>query len=318
MKKKLSVLLLLATVGFSNVTLAAEPSLHEVYQAANAGKLDDAQRMMREVLQAHPQSGKAHYVEAELLAKQGKQQQAAEELATAEKLAPGLPFASAQSVAGLRQAVGRHETTGARPASAVPALPTPASPVNSANSAAPAGMPWGMLLIVLAAVAAFIVWASRLMSRRNVEGAGAMTAASAYAQPGGYAQPYPPSPPAGTSPAPGWGAQGWGASAPGGMTPAAEPGLGSRMLGGLATGAAVGAGVVAGEALMHRFFDGHKDASGNAAAAGNGQNNGQSFGGFDDIPSLPSTPLDGLGGNDFGIADGGSWDDGGGGDDDWN
>lgn len=308
MKKTLGILLLVATVGFSNVTLAAEPSLHEVYQAANAGKLDDAQRMMREVLQAHPQSAKAHYVEAELLAKQGKRQQAAEELATAEKLAPGLPFASAQSVAGLRQAVGRHETTGARPASAVPAPPTPASPVNSPN---PARMPWGMLLIVLAAVAAFIVWASRLMSRRNVDGAAAMPAASAYAQPAGYALPYPPSPPAGTSPAPGWGAQGWGASAAGGMPPAAEPGLGSRMLGGLATGAAVGAGVVAGEALMRRFFDGHKEVG------GNGQNNGQNFGGFDDIPSLPSTPLDDLGGKDFGIADGGSWDDGGG-DDDWN
>lgn len=310
MEKTLGILLLLATVGFSNVTMAAEPTLHEVYQAANAGKLDDAQRMMREVLQAHPQSAKAHYVEAELLVKQGKRQQAAAELATAERLAPGLPFANAQAVASLRQAVGRHATTSTSPASVAPALPTAAGPA--------AGMPWGTLLIVLAAVAAFIVWASRLMARRNAEGADALPAGGAYAQPGGYAQPYPPSPAAGTPPAPGWGAQGWGASAPGGMTAAAEPGLGSRMLGGLATGAAVGAGVVASQALMHRFLDGHKDGSGNAAAAGNGQNNGQNFGGFDDIPSLPSTPLDGLGGNDFGVADGGSWDDGGSGDDDWN
>ncbi len=34
--------------------------------------MDDAQRMMREVLQAHPDSGKAHFVDAELLAKQAR------------------------------------------------------------------------------------------------------------------------------------------------------------------------------------------------------------------------------------------------------
>lgn len=301
MKKTLGVLLLLATVAFGNATIAAEPTLHDVYQAANAGKLDDAQRMMREVLQAHPQSAKAHYVEAELLAKQGKRQQAAAELATAERLAPGLPFANAQAVASLRQAVGRQATTSAPPASPVPALATPVGSANPVGQAA--GMPWGMLLIVLAAVAAFIVWASRRMTRRNAEGAstGAVPAGS------GYAQPYPPAAPAGMPPF------------PGGAAAAAEPGLGSRMLGGLATGAAVGAGVVASQALMHRFLDGHKDGSGNANAAGNGQNNGQNFGSFDDIPSLPSTPLDNLGGEDFGVADGGSWDDGGGGgDDDWN
>lgn len=58
--------------------------------------MGEAQRMMREVLQNHPNSGKAHYVEAELLAKEGSLAQAANELATAEKLSPGLPFATAE------------------------------------------------------------------------------------------------------------------------------------------------------------------------------------------------------------------------------
>lgn len=299
MNKTLASLLFVAALAGSAAAVAAEPTLHEVYQAANAGKLDDAQKMMREVLQAHPQSGKAHYVEAELLAKQGHRQQAAAELATAEKLAPGLPFANAQSVAGLRQALDRQQST-----SAPTALPAPVAPASPA-AAAP-GLPWGMLLVVLAAVAAFIVWATRLMSRRNAE-APVMTG-------GGYAQPYPPaaphSPYSPYAPTPAGGGYAPQPGAP------AEPGLGSRVLGGLATGAAVGAGVVAGEALMHRMFDGHKEAPSSSNAFGSGGGQGL---GLNDIPSLPSTPLDGLGGNDFGIADGGSWDDGGAsGDDDWN
>ena len=97
MKKAVVAVMLAASVCISMPTFAAEPSLHEVYQAANSGKVDDAQRMMKEVLQAHPNSGKAHYVEAELLSKQGKLKQAADELATAEKLAPALPFATPQA-----------------------------------------------------------------------------------------------------------------------------------------------------------------------------------------------------------------------------
>jgi hypothetical protein len=79
-------------------------------------------------------------------------------------------------------------------------------------------------------------------------------------------------------------------------------GIGSGMLGGLATGAAVGAGVVAGEALMHHLTDGHRT-------------------GVVDVPPTQdpwvSSPDD-MGGADFGMSDGSSWDDSsGGGGDDW-
>src|SRR5476649_134942 len=50
----------------------ADPTMHEVYLAAEAGKFTEAQAMMDQVLRDHPNSGKAHFVEAELLAKQGK------------------------------------------------------------------------------------------------------------------------------------------------------------------------------------------------------------------------------------------------------
>ncbi|HEV7392178.1 MAG TPA: tetratricopeptide repeat protein, partial [Burkholderiales bacterium] len=65
-----------------------------------------------------------------------------------------------------------------------------------------------------------------------------------------------------------------------------------------ATGAAVGAGVVAGEALAHRL--------------------GGGTAGRDPVPPAPDAPAsssDDMGGNDFGISDGSSWDDAGGGGD---
>jgi hypothetical protein len=77
-------------------------------------------------------------------------------------------------------------------------------------------------------------------------------------------------------------------------------GLGSTIMGGLATGAAVGAGMVAGEALMHHFTDGEHSNNGliNEAQANDG------FVNRDDMV-----------GSDFGIADNSSWDDNSGGDD---
>jgi uncharacterized protein len=293
MKNKVVALMMFATVGFSMPTFATEPSLHEVYQAANAGKLDDAQHMMKNVLQAHPNSGKAHYVEAELLVKQGNLKQAANELASAEKLAPGLPFANAQSVSSLREAISHH----------TPSLGTTTevrhSPFAAPTAEVQSGLPWGMIFTGLGLVA-FILWATRMMSRRNaVDSFG-----STQRGPGGYQPAYPSGPTAGA--APGYGApQGYGGP---GMAPAG-PGLGSQLMGGLATGAAVGAGVVAGEALMHHFMDGNKAAP----------TSDRAFSSFNNIPDLPSTPLSDMGGNDFGINDSSSWDDGGSSSDsDWN
>ena len=76
-------------------------------------------------------------------------------------------------------------------------------------------------------------------------------------------------------------------------------GIGSGILGGLATGAAVGAGVVAGEALMHRVLDGHhSDGPIAPAEAGTWEN------------AQPQPDQYDMGGNDFGLSDTSSWDDG--------
>ena len=69
--------------------------------------------------------------------------------------------------------------------------------------------------------------------------------------------------------------------------------MGSGIMGGLATGAAVGVGMVAGEALAHHFMD---DGHGTANAA-------PVSGGWTDTSS------NNMGGNDFGITDNSSWGD---------
>ena len=300
MKKLFAALIVLTLVGFGLPASAAEPSLHAVYQTANAGRLDEARAMMRDVLAAHPNSGKAPYVEAELLARQGQLKQAASELATAEKLAPGLPFASTDSVSKLKSAVHR---------SASPAGAQSAFPVASAATAAPAAsFPWGMLAAGLAGIA-FIAWAARLMRRRE-SSAPARPGASAYGATGTSGTSVA-APPAYGPQSPAYGAAG--------TAPANAPGFGTQMLGGLATGVAVGAGVAAGQALMHRFMDGSK------TSPGLGDTSGHS--GFSDLG--PSTnardtayadnSFADAGDEDFGISDTASWDDGGSSSDsDWN
>ena len=95
-------LLVASLLGFGFAMAQAEPTLNQVYAAAQSGKLDQAQLMIQQVLIAHPTSAKAFFVQSELYARQGDMARAREALATAEKLAPGLPFAKAESVQTLR------------------------------------------------------------------------------------------------------------------------------------------------------------------------------------------------------------------------
>lgn len=272
----LGLVMLASTAFFNGTALADEPTLHQIYQAAETGKLNEAQTMMHKVLKAHPNSGKAHYVEAELLAKQGQLQKAEAELATAERLTPGLPFAKPQAVQNLRGLLGGSSGTRAKEVPQVQAV----------QAASESAIPWGMLLTGVGLIA-FIILAARFMSQRNA--APAAGGALAGAGPGNVSPSYgQPMQPYGAAPV---GAQG--------------PGLGSRVMGGLATGVAVGAGVVAGEALMHHFMDG-KDS------------HAQSLVPKDPAPSIQDNSFNDMGGSDFGVSDTSSWDDNSSGGSDWN
>jgi len=108
---------------------AEDATMHEVYTAAQAGKFDQAQAMMDKVLRDHPKSAKAHFVESELLAKQGRMTNAEAEFKTAERLAPGLPFAKPASVEQLQaRLAGVHTVNYSRPAPRAIAAEAPAPP----------------------------------------------------------------------------------------------------------------------------------------------------------------------------------------------
>ena len=239
------LLLLLVSVAIFNGDVFADgdPTLHQVYQAAQSGKLNEAQAMMEKVLQDHPNSGKAHFVDAELLAKQGRLAKAETELATAERLAPGLPFAKAAAVQDLRSRI-----SSAHPAS-TDGMVSPMPPHT-------AGFPWGQLLLGMGVIAVVIMIFRTMAARRtSLSGNSQMNT-------------------------PGTGlASGGGGIAP--MAPAGG-GMGSGIMSSLATGAAMGAGLVAGEALVHHFMDGNRSGNpapaGTPLESGGNNMGGQDFG----------------------------------------
>ncbi len=112
-------------------------------------------------------------------------------------------------------------------------------------------------------------------------------AAMAYRQ---YPGAYPGQFPGGVPPA-GYGPAGY----PGGYM----PGSGSGIMGSVASGLAMGAGVAAGEELVQHMMGGGANAGGGIVPAA-------------DASSMPDPNSD-MGGNDFGLNDSGSWDDGSGG-----
>lgn len=243
--------MLMAAMCFSNGVAFADdsPTLDQVYQAAHAGRMDEAQRMMGKVLKEHPNSAKAHFVAAELLAKQGQMGNADEELKNAERLKPDLSFANSQAVQDLKNRIATTHRVSQSPTSSYQAV--------SGNS-----FPWGMLLLGVGAIV-IIVMVMRAMNSRNPS-----TLPTNY-QPGmqnASASPMPMHPYGG----------GMGPMAPAGG------GIGSGIMGGLATGAAVGVGMVAGEALAHHFMDGgHSNASNVAPVADSWGSSSDNMGGSD-------------------------------------
>ena len=218
--------LLFLTLCFTASAFAEEDAtMHDVYLAAESGKFNEAQSMMDKVLSDHPNSAKAHFVEAELLAKQGLFGKADAELKTAEQLQPGLPFTKPEALQNLKSRI----------ASASNGLMQP----NSARQDRPAAAQNWLLPVLLFLVMGLIILVIVFMTRRNTKGMPANN----------YAGNAPGSnmPPAGAS----------GAGSV--MGQPAAGGMGSGIMGNLATGAALGAGVVAGEALMHHFIDGDKN-----------------------------------------------------------
>ena len=235
----------------------AEATLPEVYKAVQSGQMAKADAMMKEVLQNHPNSAKAHYVAAELYLKEGKLEVARNHFIKAQNLAPGLPFAQAESVQKLQVQLSSGaggSVAGSSPSSIF------SNPIF-----------WGLIAILVVGV--IIV-----MRRRKAQAVQVYNAPSA-----GY--PGAPGTPGGPTPYPGGPAGYPGAPAAGGM--------GSGLMGSLATGAALGAGMYAGQALASSLMGGHDNGH---------QNTNPNMNQVGGPASLDPN---------FGVRDASSWDDGG-------
>src|SRR6185312_16197578 len=240
--------------------LAADPTPDQVYQAARSGNLAEAQQMIAQVLRDHPQSGRAHFVAAEIDARAGNYGLARQELKTAESLDPGLAAKDARAVQELQQ-----QQLGEPPVATFREMP-PVRVIGHSSR-------FGLFLFLIGA--AVVLW---LVLRRRA-------AAMGYQQyPGGIPSGMPP------------GGYGGPSAYPGGYMPGGGPGI----MGSVASGLALGAGVAAGEELVEHMMGGGRSAG---------------SGGF--VPpaeagQMPDPNAD-MGGQDFGLSDPGSWDDGSGG-----
>ena len=274
-------LLLVSILGAGLAMAQQEPTMAQIYSTAQAGKLDQAQVMVQQVLVAHPKSAKAHFVQAELYSRQGNLPKAREALSAAQALAPGLPFAKPEAVQALEKQL----------AARVQQLPPTA--IATYNTAPPPSKPSGSWLLPALLAAAVIGGAYFIFRRKPVQvfdqnpgyggglsgpqgfGNGAMQPAM---QPGGgYGQQ------------PMYGQPGYGQ--------AAGSGIGGRIMGGVATGLAVGAGVVAAEAIGRNLMGNHD--SGARQSDSNAGNN------YEPVNSNTD-----MGGQNFGVTDT-SWDDAG-------
>jgi predicted aspartyl protease len=85
---------------------STDPTMHQIYEAAESGRLAEAQQMISKVLANHPKSAKAHWVQAELFAKANRTNQARAEVLEAERLNPGLTEISQKAVRELKAELG--------------------------------------------------------------------------------------------------------------------------------------------------------------------------------------------------------------------
>jgi hypothetical protein len=279
----------------------ALPTVDQVQAAAQRGDYAGAEKMMREVVAAKPDSARAHYVLAELLAHERQFNEAAEHTRRARSLDPALKFTDPAKFKAFEQLLQREQIAAAKPTAPTPlqaTAPPPqqrAAPATAAESSSGGGVPVWMLVV---GAIAFIAMAAAWMRRRAAAPAAPVAQpamAGGYGMGGGYGPGMPQQGPMG--------------------------GGGSGLMG---VGLGVAGGVAAGM-LAERLLNGGHDERGTAhqadAGAGAGAAGGLipgSFGGDDSAATeLTRRDIDFGSGDGWGGGDAGGGDFGGGGSDDW-
>lgn len=287
---KFSRFLLLCAALFAALWMGAAqalPTVADVQAATQRGDYAGAEKQMREVVAARPDSARAHYVLAEILARQRKFDEAARQAQSARALDPAIKFTDAAGFEAFERLLQREQAAAASPV-ARPAVvgAGPAARPSPVEGTAGAGVP---VWLLVAGAVVFIALAAGWMRRRTAE-------------------QVPPAMAGGYGAAPGYGPQGYGPGVP----PAT--GGGSGLMGvGLAAAGGVAAGMLA-EKLLH---EGHDDRVRQAPADAGSPAGGLIPGSFDAgngaADELARRDIDFGSGDGWGGTDAG----GGGGSDDW-
>lgn len=176
---RLQRMLLALTLALAAGWALALPSPKDIEAAVGAGQLPQAETMLREVLQAKPQSAKAHYELGQVLARQGKYFEAQQALDQAKTIEPSLKFATSPEAFAKTYDTVLAQVRGApSPASAKADVAPPAAPVAQAAPASPAPSGGFNLMYVWIAAAGLVVLG--LVLRRRAGAAPAMAAPAAH------------------------------------------------------------------------------------------------------------------------------------------
>lgn len=221
----------------------ALPSVQDVQASVERGDWLQAERQLKEVVEAKPQSARAHYLYAEVLVHNQRYAQAARHMEQARALDGSLTFTDPQKFFALERALqaelGKTSRTTGPATAAAPAGVTPA------RVEASGGPSLGSIAFVAGVVVLGVV-AWRLVSRRR-----SVPIRPFQGGPGA----------AGLSGTPG-APNGWGPGGPGGPGAVARPGMGT-------VGMAALGGVAAG-LLAERLLHGNTAAASTPPSAGNG------------------------------------------------
>jgi len=234
----------LVAASFAALTCSAFalPTIGEVQTEIGKGHYARAEEMTREVVAAKPDSARARYVHAEILAHNQRFALAAEEAAQARKLDPKLSFTDPEKFKTFTQLLARQQAAGTTSPAAITYKPSQfaeTAPVSHGG-----GMPawaWGGVVGLLAMLAWRALGTSRQPARAQ----------------------WPQAMPASAGPLPtgtpgGMGATGFSSYAPAASPmPAPAPAAGNGLWG---TGMAVAGGVAAGM-LAEKLFEGHRESA---------------------------------------------------------
>ena len=212
MKRFLATLALLVL----SAAAFALPSVEAVQKEVQQGHYAQAESMMHEVVAAKPNSAKAHYIYAEILAHNGRFDQAAQEARLARQIDPQIAFTQPDKFRAFEQSLQREQATAKSQATqATQATPprverAPVAPAPVESRSGIPGWAWGLGFAAIAV----LVWRLVSAQRRSIGPGLAGGASYGPAIAPGYGPVYGPM---GGPAAPGSGMLGTGLAAAGGF-----------------------------------------------------------------------------------------------------